>query len=69
MEDNGLSNYTDAIGSLGGTAAGILGALKGGNKSAPAAAPASSGSPSWLPIALIGGGVLLVVLVIFGLRK
>lgn len=65
MPDNTLTNYTDALGKLGGTATGILGALKGGSKSSPA--PAAPAKTNWALIGGIGAAFLLVVVLIMSL--
>ena len=64
-----LNGYLDAIGKIGGTTTGILGALR--NKPAPAAAPAAApkSATPWGMIAAIGGGVLLLLIVLMGSRK
>lgn len=64
MEDNSLQNYTDAIGSLGNTAGGILGALNGNKSSAPAPSAAPKSSTNWGVIAAIGGAVILVLVLV-----
>ncbi len=61
-----LTDYTDAVGTLGGTASGLLNALKGGS-SAPAPAPAPAPKTNWMLIAGIGGAVLLVLVLVISL--
>jgi hypothetical protein len=69
-DGSSLNDWTDTIGKLGGTASGILGALRKPNTPAPAPA-AKSGSTPWGMIAAIGAGVvlLLVVVMSMGSRK
>lgn len=63
-DDNGLTKYTDAIGNLGNTAGGLIGALTGRNKT-PAAAPTPApAKTNWTLIGGIGAAVLVVVVLI-----
>lgn len=60
-----LSDYTDAVGSLGNTASGLLNALNGGSKT-PAAAPvaAAPAKTNWVLIGGIGAAVVVVLVLI-----
>lgn len=60
-----LSDYTDAVGTLGKTASGLLGALNG-SKSTPAAKPKSAPT-NWAVIGGIGAAVLLVLVLVISL--
>ena len=65
-DGSALNNWTDAIGKLGGTASGILGALNRPSSPARARAPAQT-SPPWGMIAVIGAGVVLLMVVLLSL--
>jgi len=76
--DDLLDNQSDAEDSSGGwlkfldTAGGVAGKVIGalnGNKNTTAAKPAAATTPTWLPYALIGGGVLLLVVIVSAFRK
>ncbi len=65
-----LTDYTDAIGALGGTATGLLGALNrrssgpsNGSDYSPAPAPAPA-KTNWVLIGGIGAAVLVVIVLI-----
>lgn len=63
-------DWTNLIGRLGDSAAGIIGALNPPRASAPATQPrtnSGSGLPSWALWA--GGGLLVVVVLVFALKK
>jgi hypothetical protein len=67
MNDTGgstLNDYVGLIGSLGGTAANVYGAVKGKSSAPSAPAPAKSSTPSWQIIAAIGAAVLGVILLV-----
>jgi hypothetical protein len=63
-EGSALNNWTDAIGSLGGTASGILGAL---NKPKQTTVVQQQAPVNWGMIAAIGGGLLIVVVFLIAL--
>ena len=62
-----MKDWTNLIGSFGNTAAGVIGAIKGPRT--PATATVADTEKTLLPIALIGGGVLLVIGLFVALRK
>jgi hypothetical protein len=62
-----FSSFIQGLSGLGTTAANAYATIRGAkasNSTTPTATPASSMS-TWLPIALIGGGLLIVVLLLF----
>lgn len=61
----GWLKFLDTAGSVAGK---VLGAL-GGNKTNSTPKAAATTSPTWLPYALIGGGVLLLVVIVSDFRK
>ena len=69
-------NWLDTISKIGGTATGVIGALgqssttrAQANATAAQAAASQQQSKTMLTIALIGGGVLLVIGLFFAFKK
>jgi hypothetical protein len=61
--------WLDTVNQLGQTAAGIANAFRRNNSPSTAQRTVAPKSPTWLPIAIIGGVVLVVVGLVVALRK